>query len=63
MMDETGDRNLLVKCYQELKLVIHELEEKLVTVGREETESREELANGQRDILFATLKKKHSRQR
>ncbi|WP_052746030.1 response regulator [Sulfurovum lithotrophicum] len=55
-LDETQDEHLLPKFYQELKLVIDELKEKLPTEGTQEIYSKEKISDEKRDDLFAKLK-------
>jgi len=55
-LDETEDKSLLSKFYQELKLVVDELEDKLLTATIQEASSKEKISNEKRDILFTKLK-------
>lgn len=55
-LDETGNKNLLPRFYEALKLVMNELEEKLQTVGMQQSESEGKISKEKRDELFEKLK-------
>ena len=55
-LDDTQNRELLVKFYKELNLVIDELEKKLIQNNSSKDEKKEDITQEKRDELFSQLK-------